>query len=614
MSRSGRFVKHAKPRGHRGSTPRHPSNTAEQTFDLFVSHVSQDHEVASAIAAGAKLRGLRAWCEERDQRDDTGRRDQRLKALARSRAIVVLVSLDSIRLDQVTAELTYAQHHGLPILSLLLSKEDDLRRELRRRDQREGFSFLVRTCQFQHIDPAAIDEGIEHLFVGLRRMGLIPRKRNESRSASQAVPGNGGPVKFEPVKLKAVKLEPLKLKLAKFKPAKLKPLRLELAKLKPAKLKRAKPELTLAKFRPPELKIPKLKLAEPQLLKLNRLATYEQASYSESVSSALHARSEQTVVETVVVPPTSPKPALPDSLGAAAVVPKGLTVGGPSDGPERPHRADEVPVDRVHFSVAAAPVVRPAEAFIVSLYAHSQAQRDAVMRMVREAAAGAEVRVQTKGPVRVTHGTVLTAVLRFGDLIVDEPEDTILWDGEIGSATFPVRVPEGAAQGARSGRVMIFANGVQTIRVDFTVVVGAARAQAQALSGRQSCHRTAFASYASEDEEQVAGRIQAIQKFVPDVFWDRHSLRSGEKWEEVLWAEIERRDVFYLFWSQAASRSAWVEKEWRHALQVRGIDYIDPMPLVSPREVPPPLELAKLHFNDWMLAYIRESRYQETSR
>ena len=36
----------------------------------------------------------------------------------------------------------------------------------------------------------------------------------------------------------------------------------------------------------------------------------------------------------------------------------------------------------------------------------------------------------------------------------------------------------------------------------------------------------------------------------------------------------------------------------------RGIEGIDPVPLVSPSEVPPPTELgSQMHFNDWILAY-----------
>jgi hypothetical protein len=85
---------------------------------------------------------------------------------------------------------------------------------------------------------------------------------------------------------------------------------------------------------------------------------------------------------------------------------------------------------------------------------------------------------------------------------------------------------------------------------------------------------------------------------------DVKSLRSGENYEARLLEEIASRDVFFLFWSKAARASQWVEKEWRFALWKRGADFIDPIPLVTPNEVPPPRELAEtLHFGDWTLAY-----------
>jgi hypothetical protein len=51
-------------------------------------------------------------------------------------------------------------------------------------------------------------------------------------------------------------------------------------------------------------------------------------------------------------------------------------------------------------------------------------------------------------------------------------------------------------------------------------------------------------------------------------------------------------------------------KELRAALAERGIDFIDPIPLTSPCEIPPPHELVdQLHFDDWMNAYKRGAHY-----
>jgi hypothetical protein len=120
-------------------------------------------------------------------------------------------------------------------------------------------------------------------------------------------------------------------------------------------------------------------------------------------------------------------------------------------------------------------------------------------------------------------------------------------------------------------------------------------------------HRKAFASYASQDRNDVLTSIQGMQKAAPglDVFFDEANLRSGADWEQELKRVIPECDIFYLFWSAAAKESRWVDMEWRWALERRGIEFIDPVPLISPEEVPPPGELGGKHFKDWVLAYRR---------
>lgn len=118
---------------------------------------------------------------------------------------------------------------------------------------------------------------------------------------------------------------------------------------------------------------------------------------------------------------------------------------------------------------------------------------------------------------------------------------------------------------------------------------------------------SAFASYSSQDITEVIGRLQAIEKMVPGIrlFWDVESLRSGEKWEERLAEEVVNKDVFYLFWSESAAKSKWVNWEWSCAYQKRGIDYIDPLPLDQTK---PPQQLASLQFAD---RWVRHLQYEK---
>jgi tetratricopeptide (TPR) repeat protein len=264
--------------------------------------------------------------------------------------------------------------------------------------------------------------------------------------------------------------------------------------------------------------------------------------------------------------------------------------------------------DQVHFSVTAPAMLQAGRTHVLDVWAHLATHRQEVIDRAREANRGGPVSIRTKGGVAVARGTILTARLRIPDLEVHDPEDVITWDGDIGNATFQVRVPPEASPGGYAGTLRVYAGGLEVAKLHFDLEVGSAATPARPVAARETRYRTAFASYASKDRDAVLARVQGIQKGLPDldIFLDVASLRSGQRWAEELEREVPSRDVFYLFWSANARASEWVDKEWRAALRVRGIDYIDPVPLAPPDEAPPPPELAEhLHFNDWVLAYMR---------
>jgi len=245
----------------------------------------------------------------------------------------------------------------------------------------------------------------------------------------------------------------------------------------------------------------------------------------------------------------------------------------------------------------------------VDVYAFLDRERGEVERQIRLAVAETEPAplIRSQGPFPIRRGTTLHVRLQFADLVLENPEDIILWAGGQGNAAFRVNAPEALPPGQRIGLITVSWGGcVQVARVPIQVQVTPTPSPSNdpIIHHLQRIQR-AFASYAHEDKSAVASRIQGMHKVLPglDVFWDVVSLRSGDDWETRLWQEIPSRDVFYLFWSRNASKSSWVEKEWRCALETRGLAFIDPIPLESPDVAKPPEELRKKHFNDWHLAY-----------
>jgi hypothetical protein len=263
--------------------------------------------------------------------------------------------------------------------------------------------------------------------------------------------------------------------------------------------------------------------------------------------------------------------------------------------------------DLIHFGITSSPVLQPGRTYMLDVWAFLEHQRHELIQRIRKNGPGERPILQSRGPVQVSRGTALTAQLAVTEFRIEPAEDVILWTGEIGNARFSAIAPPDAAPGPRLGTVTFSVHGVPVSRLLFTLEIGTSPTLVDSLRVAEKRYRRVFASYASEDRDAVLGRIQGVHKVRPDldVFLDTMSLRSGERWKERCHEEIIRRDAMFLFWSLAASRSSYVDWEWRCALEEHDISFIDPVPLVSPMEVAPPKELASLHFNDWMLAYMR---------
>jgi molecular chaperone DnaK (HSP70) len=268
--------------------------------------------------------------------------------------------------------------------------------------------------------------------------------------------------------------------------------------------------------------------------------------------------------------------------------------------------------DSVAFSLTSPAAMTPGESYVMDVWAHLRSKRQLVLERAREEAAGKKIRIKSKGPVKVERGTVLSVRLEIDQLDVEPQQDTILWDGMIGNATFAVAVPSDIQETSPRGSASILVNGGEIAKLMFVIQIGRGERIPENLDYQETRYSTAFASYARADEDEVLPRLHGIMKGVPglDLFFDQASLRSGQRWKDALRREILNRDVLYLFWSRAASESEWVDWEWRLGYDQKGIDFIDPVPLVSPEEVPPPPELAEKHFGDWLLAHMLVSRYR----
>jgi len=244
----------------------------------------------------------------------------------------------------------------------------------------------------------------------------------------------------------------------------------------------------------------------------------------------------------------------------------------------------------------------------IQFWVHVESQRRTIIEYAKESLGPGEpgLSVKSEGPFPLPRGARLSVRLRFEGLRCREPHKWITWTGEIGRATFVVEVPPDATEGSHYGTASIRLNGCQIAKMSFIVLIGVPKLERSVLHSEIAPHRTAFASYASEDRCEVLTRVQGMEAAYRGlkVFVDAIDLRSAQYWEAKLSTQISGADVFYLFWCRHARSSEWVEREWRWALERKGLDFIDPVPLEGPQYAPPPDELAAKHFNDPLLAFI----------
>jgi len=202
----------------------------------------------------------------------------------------------------------------------------------------------------------------------------------------------------------------------------------------------------------------------------------------------------------------------------------------------------------------------------------------------------------------------LTAKLQIDSWDVKPPSQTISWNGNITSVSFAVSPKDDPSSHIAIGTCIFYRKGLRIGEVKFKLPLGrGAIAKRRLVAG--SPIKCAFASYASKDRLNVLSRVHGMQKAHVDVFLDVHNLRSNDLYQTELFHQIDSADVLYLFWSRHAKESEWVDREWRYGLERKGIDFIDPVPLVDPRKVPPPRELGEhKHFDDWVLKYIEAEK------
>ena len=265
-----------------------------------------------------------------------------------------------------------------------------------------------------------------------------------------------------------------------------------------------------------------------------------------------------------------------------------------------------VKLQKVQFSAIAPKLLSRGEYSIINIIMYEESSRHIVDELINTMD---EPSQETRSGIqKVSEGASIKVILNSTDFSIEDNTETGVWQGEYLDFSFALQIPDNCKKGQILLTAIVYINDVIATKLKF--IVKCSSHSEQRITVSRSDIFSAFISYASQDRNRVAAIIQGMKKARPDldVFFDVDSLRSGDDWELALHEEIKRRDVLFLCWSHFARESKWVDAEWRYALEQKGADCIEPVPIEPPDICPPPAELNFKHFNDKLLYIINSVR------
>src|SRR5205085_341173 len=197
----------------------------------------------------------------------------------------------------------------------------------------------------------------------------------------------------------------------------------------------------------------------------------------------------------------------------------------------------------------------------------------------------------------VPHKGEITFVPMIEGFEFNPPSQSFFWQKSVHKVEFEMRATAQLDGHTARGRLTVFLGSIILADVPLAIRVDSAQGEIAktqpVVPASATPYRKIFASYSHRDREiveQIEHHIQALgDKYLRDVT----ELRSGQDWQRWMKDAISEADVFQLFWSHNAMRSAYVREEWEYALAlarpnfVRPIYWETPLP-ESPTENLPP--------------------------
>ncbi len=282
---------------------------------------------------------------------------------------------------------------------------------------------------------------------------------------------------------------------------------------------------------------------------------------------------------------------------------------------------DDEGADEVTSAVYAPQSVRPGDAFQVQVFLYLNDELiDSPEQIAQRSDPASELREKSTLSRKIASGTELTFRLSIPGVEIENPVRTGIWEDKLLRVRFTVSVPRKMKPVKLPVTVFITAESVPIGDLSFIIEVTkgevASRDPSEGFTVRVRAYKYAFISYTRTDRPRVLTCAQFLRISKINFFQDLLNLEPGDEFEKVIVREINKSDVFLLFWSEAASKSKWVRKEIKYAVKRQAGNHGAPpkiIPVIIPPRAKPPRLLRSLHFDD-ELTYFTESAEAEQSK
>ncbi len=221
----------------------------------------------------------------------------------------------------------------------------------------------------------------------------------------------------------------------------------------------------------------------------------------------------------------------------------------------------------VYSSVFAPAEVKRKSHLQVQMYLHLYEETEEVKSLAQESDKNAERRDYIPLQCKLKKGDKVDVLLNiYGETLLMLDKKSVVWQGSFTKCSFDYFVPKDIDVDELSCVAMLTVNGVPVGEMRFiTRIVDAPRQLNPEIIAHK--YNKVFISYSHQDESKVKFLHEGLELGSVPHFFDRSYLKPGDVFPQKIQDYINSADLFILCWSENASKSEYVDKERRQALE-----------------------------------------------